>query len=186
MRFFPEIVYALLTLLWFGEFLLFPYSSKDSNEGRRSFLFVLAGIILAIGFSVLFYISGVGFVEGEGGAAMKAAGLTVYTLGILLRYGALFTLGKNFTRNIKDPVGELVSEGPYKYLRHPLYLALMMLVVGTALFLRVVSGMAVSLILMGYVLNKRIREEEEILKEKMGDDYIKWLKKRKLIIPRVI
>jgi protein-S-isoprenylcysteine O-methyltransferase Ste14 len=64
----------------------------------------------------------------------------------------------------------LISTGPYRYVRHPLYAALIPLFLGTALLLGSWYGILLGLILIGMIAIRALLEERMLLKELEGYD----------------
>jgi protein-S-isoprenylcysteine O-methyltransferase Ste14 len=64
----------------------------------------------------------------------RAAGLVLAGLGLLLLWLSHRALGKNFRPTLEaSPDQELVTTGPYQYVRHPLYLAFLLMLTSTGL-----------------------------------------------------
>lgn len=111
-------------------------------------------------------------------------GLTVYGCGIALRIWSMILLRGEFTRDVQtSKTMVLVSEGPYKYMRHPLYTGLLLCVLGISLYTQTVAGVALSLFFITYVLSIRIRLEERMLDTALAGAYTNWKKKRWILIP---
>lgn len=106
------------------------------------------------------------------------------TAGLLLVW-TMHTLGRNLTDTVvtrKDH--HLVTGGPYRWVRHPFYLACAVgvaagsLVTANWLFL-VVGGAALGLLVA------RTRIEEEKLIERFGDDYRDYMQRVGRFAPRI-
>lgn len=180
------LIFALLTFLWLAEFKIIPSSKHPSVSGRGSFYLVLAGIVSSIIFSIILNLNEVFLITGSIGEAVKNAGLIFYAGGVFLRYWSSLLLGENFSRNIRASKDQrLVSKGPYRFFRHPLYIALLIMVVAVSMFLQSPTGIVFSAIVMGAVLGIRIKEEEKIMEENIGQRYIDWKKKRYFILPYI-
>lgn len=105
-----------------------------------------------------------GMVRGAAPVAIVAAGVAVFLLAKALKWAAILTLGELWSfRVLVVPGVRLVTTGPYRYLRHPNYLALLGEIVGAALMWRAwVTGVVFGL-LFGELLRRRIAEEEAAL-----------------------
>jgi protein-S-isoprenylcysteine O-methyltransferase Ste14 len=111
-------------------------------------------------------------------------GLALYSIGITFRYVGTLTLGKYFTRGIEiDTKHQLVSNGLYTYLRHPLYLGLFLLGISTSLVYGNYLMIIVSMLLMGSTLNYRMVLEERAMEKIIGKRYKEWKAKRYRFIP---
>jgi protein-S-isoprenylcysteine O-methyltransferase Ste14 len=111
-------------------------------------------------------------------------GLLITVLGIILRMAAVKTLGKYFTRTLeKTENQQLITNGVYKYLRHPGAAGNMTSFFGLA----VSTGNYISIIFVTVMISVayiyRIKVEEEMLIEIFGDEYKKYQKKTKRLIP---
>jgi protein-S-isoprenylcysteine O-methyltransferase Ste14 len=73
-----------------------------------------------------------------------------------------------------DKTRSLVTTGLYRISRNPMYLGLLLMLIGWALYLGSVSPLLL-LPLFVFTLNKmQIEPEERLLKEKFGEGYIKY------------
>lgn len=70
----------------------------------------------------------------------------------------------------------LIVSGPYKYTRNPVYLGMILMVVGVELLLGSLIVFIFPVIFM-FVLNKIIDGEEKILEKIFGEEYLKYKNK---------
>ncbi len=97
-------------------------------------------------------------------APLAAAMTLLLVLTMALRYWVIATLGDRWTTQVVVVPGEaLVTGGPYRYLRHPNYLAVVLEVVALPLIHNAWLTAAVFSIANIFVLRTRIRVEEEAL-----------------------
>jgi protein-S-isoprenylcysteine O-methyltransferase Ste14 len=61
----------------------------------------------------------------------------------------------------------VVDSGPYRYVRHPMYAGMVLFVIGTALMLGSLWGLAATVVLF-VMLGLRIRGEEQVLKQDLA------------------
>jgi protein-S-isoprenylcysteine O-methyltransferase Ste14 len=106
------------------------------------------------------------------------AGMVVIVLGFLLtvRSALLFRrLGTQTHPGVKAT--QLVHEGPFRYTRNPMYLGLMIILVGVAMLLGSVSPLVV-IPLMTWILHvKFILREEKWMENWFGQPYLEYKKK---------
>lgn len=178
-------LFYIITILWVLEFIIFK--NKVSNEKKvenNSFYPILISIILIVLLTIFTYNFNILILESSFNNIIKILSLILYTAGIVLKYSSSIFLKNYFTRDIKvSDNQELVSIGPYKYLRHPLYLSLFLLTISVPLFFLNIFIFLFSIILMFYVLNKRMLLEEKLMEEVLGKKYITWKDKRYKFIP---
>jgi methyltransferase len=93
-----------------------------------------------------------------------AIGLALFFAAKALKWWAILTLGAFWTfRVIVVPGAHLVSGGPYQFLRHPNYIAVVGELVGVALMAGAWITGPISTIGFGLLLMKRIAVEERAL-----------------------
>lgn len=102
--------------------------------------------------------------------------LTIIFVGI----GGLFGLSgiKEFfsartTINPHKPqnVGKLVTTGIYKITRNPMYLGLLLVLIGWLIYLGNILSIAALLFFVWYMNRFQIGPEEKVLEQKFGEDY---------------
>ena len=94
----------------------------------------------------------------------SAAGLAIFLAAKALKYWAIATLGPRWTFRVLVPPNSSRSiAGPYRYLRHPNYVAVVGEIVGFGLAAQAPVAAAVSLLLFVPLILQRIRIEERAL-----------------------
>jgi protein-S-isoprenylcysteine O-methyltransferase Ste14 len=115
-----------------------------------------------------------------------AAGEVLIAAGVALRAWSILTLGRFFQYRIEvQPEHHVVSRGPYRYVRHPSYTGVALVVMGIALAAGDVLSLAVAVILSAVGLAVRIRAEERQLTEALGAQYVQFAAHRKRLVPGV-
>lgn len=180
---FQMIVFILCTFAWWAEFVFFPAGARK-KRGRASFLIIVFSIFLIVGLSILFTRLQIGVVPRTAGNVMRNVGLLIYIMGLIFRYWSIRELGDLFTRGTEAEESQaLVSSGLYNYLRHPLYLGLFLLTTGIPVFLQNFPVSLLSIFLMFFSLNNRMREEEALMEKVIGVRYKEWKKRRYRFFP---
>ena len=180
-----EAIFLLITALWVGEFILFRNrgSSKTEHLERQSFPLILIAVILAVALSLVMREWKIGVIASE---TLWWFGLLLYTGGVALRYWGIIHLKDQFTRDVSVKKGDrLVSSGPYRKLRHPLYTGLFFIIVGFCLG---VGNLWTAILcggLLAAALLHRIRIEESMLTQAHGEMYRSWCQTRYRLIPFV-
>jgi protein-S-isoprenylcysteine O-methyltransferase Ste14 len=117
---------------------------------------------------------------------LRAVGIAIYTSGVLVAILARLQLGKNWS-DIETPqigAGQIVvSGGPYRYIRHPIYVGDAMLLLGLELALNSWLVLGV-LALIPVVLRRAIREEKLLAAQLPG--YPVYMRRTKRFIPFVV
>mgnify|MGYP006182739565 CR=1 FL=1 len=118
-------------------------------------------------------------------APVRWAGLALLATGVALALWARFTLGKSSTVTaVPAPGGELVTRGPYRRLRHPIYSAGLLMLPGAAALTDSAFVAGIGLVML-VVLDIRTRTEERLLLERFGDAYRRHMDRTHRWLPRL-
>lgn len=104
--------------------------------------------------------------------------------GIGLAIWARWHLGANWSSQPAIKEGhDLITSGPYSFIRHPIYTGLLLAFVGTAL----VNGTVWSVVLIIFAVSLvlRVRTEERLMTQQFPAQYAEYKKKTKALIPFV-
>src|SRR2546425_3182677 len=105
-----------------------------------------------------------GFVRGTSSTLALTAGIVLFAAAKALKWWAILTLGSFWTfRVIVVPDAPLVTSGPYRYLRHPNYVAVVGELVGVALIARAPVAGLLGTVGFCLLMLKRIAVEERAL-----------------------
>jgi protein-S-isoprenylcysteine O-methyltransferase Ste14 len=113
---------------------------------------------------------------------LGAIGAVLFACGIALAVWARLNLGNNWgmpTSQRVDP--ELVTSGPYRFVRHPIYSGLLTAMLGTALVNNLL-GLIVVALLVGYFYYCG-KVEERNLTATFPDAYPAYRSRTKMLIP---
>lgn len=118
-------------------------------------------------------------------SALRICGLASFVLGMALMHWAEATLDRLFSVQVTIQEGHnLVTDGPYRFLRHPRYLGIILFAIGLSLIFRSWLG----LILVGaltLVLLWRIHDEEALMHETFGEEWETYARRTRRLIPFV-
>jgi protein-S-isoprenylcysteine O-methyltransferase Ste14 len=112
-------------------------------------------------------------------------GLAIMAAATLLHVWARVHLGRNWTSEVAIQQGhQLVTSGPYRLVRHPVYTALIALALGTA----IVSGRILSLVgaitfAVAYV--RKLRLEEQGLSATFGAQWDEYRRRSWALVPLI-
>jgi protein-S-isoprenylcysteine O-methyltransferase Ste14 len=111
-------------------------------------------------------------------------GALIAGTGAALRICGTAYLGSEIVKHQQMQAAGIMADGPYRYLRNPLYLGLWLVCVATA-FLMPVTGALVSIILLGIFIYRLTLGEEAFLTPRLGDSYQTYLRAVPRLIPRL-
>jgi protein-S-isoprenylcysteine O-methyltransferase Ste14 len=140
----------------FGVFLASLLTLSGSSEGSMALLLALSGFLLALA-----------------------------SMALVLRSRTELGSAWSFVAKADQGTG-LVTTGPYRLVRHPIYLGFALLATGQALAFG--SWPALTIVLFGIVptFAWRARAEEKLLSRAFGERYAVYNKRTKMIIPYLL
>ncbi len=119
-------------------------------------------------------------------ALLFGVSLAAVWAGIALRWWSFRSLGRYFTFTVMtSPDQPVIMSGPYRWLRHPSYAGLLLIIAGIGFAFGNWLSLAVLVgaLLAGIVY--RIRVEESALEIALGSAYTTYASRRKRLIPFV-
>ncbi|MFC5179941.1 methyltransferase family protein [Actinomadura harenae] len=120
------------------------------------------------------------------GSAVYLVAAAVMLAGLVIRFWAIVTLGKFFRSSVHVQEGhEVVSDGPYRFVRHPSYTGLMLLFIGASLTFGNALAVVIFLVCVSIATLVRIRVEERVLSAELGEAYREFARTRARLVPYV-
>ncbi len=111
-------------------------------------------------------------------------GLALFALGLGLAVWARLHLGRNWGTPMTQKVEpELVTSGPYRLVRHPIYTGILLAGIGTAVALNWLWLAAVALAGVYFIYSATV--EERFLTEQFPDAYPAYRRSTRMLIPFV-
>lgn len=117
----------------------------------------------------------------------------IFWLGAIITAGGLFFsvwarlhLGRNWSGIVTIKEGhELITSGPYAYVRHPIYSGLLLAFIGSAMACSQIRGLFSVLLVFGSLWYK-LRREEQWMREQFGEQYLLYCRRIAALIPFVL
>lgn len=115
----------------------------------------------------------------------QALGLVLVVAGLLLAVWARIDLGANWGMPMSERVDpELVTTGPYRYVRHPIYSGALLALIGTALASNLEWLIPVAAAAVYFVVSATV--EERRMSDRFPDAYPAYRRSTKMLIPWVL
>jgi protein-S-isoprenylcysteine O-methyltransferase Ste14 len=153
-------------------------SGRGRGERDRSTRILIGGAV------------GVAIVAAAAGAPARApvgygiAGTIVMWIGLAIRVWAVATLGSAFRTTVEVTPGQaVVSTGPYRWIRHPSYTGLLLVLGGFGIARGTWPAVAVSVLVPLAAIVRRIQVEETELIRVLGEPYRSYQARTKRLIP---
>ena len=117
-------------------------------------------------------------------AGARLAGAPLCVAGLALVAWVFHHLGRNFSTSLAIFASHsLVTDGPYRRTRHPMYTAFCLLFGGfTLLSDSAIVGVA-SAVGLGTTMLIRIRQEEKMMLDAFGGDYASYMERTRRFVP---
>lgn len=114
-------------------------------------------------------------------------GIIIMIFGIMVRQWSIAVLGRFFSPTIGVQEGQkVVDRGPYRLVRHPSYTGILLILVGVGLAFQSLAAILVILLIFSVAYGYRMNEEEKVLALELGDEYVKYAKRTKRLIPYLV
>jgi protein-S-isoprenylcysteine O-methyltransferase Ste14 len=155
--------------------------NKATRSGSRSYIgfrVAVVVVVLAILRSGLFK----GRAPGFGDPWLQGIGLLVFVLGLALAVWARVHLGRNWGTPMSERVDpELVTTGPYGYVRHPIYSGIILAMIGTTIALSLYWVVATVLLGGYFVFSATV--EERSMERLFPETYPAYKRSTKMLVP---
>jgi len=115
---------------------------------------------------------------------LGAIGLPLFIAGLGLAVWARVHLGRNWGSPMSEKVDpELVTTGPYRWIRNPIYSGLILAFIGTSIAVSV-SWLVIGALIGAYFVYSAVMEQR-FMTEKFADTYPAYRDRTKMLIPFV-
>ena len=103
--------------------------------------------------------------------------------GLIVAIAARRTLARNWSGAVAlKEDHELITRGSYKYVRHPIYTGMLLMILGKALSVATLGAcIGFFIILVGVLL--KLRQEEALLTKHFAQGYLSYKKRTRTLIP---
>jgi protein-S-isoprenylcysteine O-methyltransferase Ste14 len=183
-----RVVGLVLTVCWIAFWIFWLVAATGAKASRgRSGLRRFAGGRVALLIVIVFLARNLGLHSHPAsiGPVLTGIGLALFVAGLALAIWARLYIGRNWgmpmTRR-EEP--ELVTTGPYRKVRHPIYSGIILALIGTALA-TTLYGLIAAVILGGYFTYSATREEA-FLTQEFPDSYPAYKHSTKMLIPYLL
>jgi len=175
--------WAIFLLFW----IVSAFFVKPTFERATSSTAILVRIALSIGIFLLLRRRGSALhLSALPPTPLRSAVADVLcVLGLLLALWARVTLGGNWSASVTFKKGhELIRTGPYALVRHPIYTAVLLMIIGTVIFIGRIEGIIlVAVAIAGFWI--KLRAEERLMTTHFPTEYPAYKAQTKALIPFV-
>jgi protein-S-isoprenylcysteine O-methyltransferase Ste14 len=171
-------------VFWVG-WLIAAFTAKTSRgSGSSLYSAVRIGLIVVVAYFLRLSWAGRGH-HAVNGPVLGGIGLALWAAGLGLAVWARLYIGRNWGMPMtKREHPDLVTSGPYRYVRHPIYTGMILALLGTALATTWYALIAVAA-LAGVFIYSATREER-FLAEEFPDSFPAYKARTKMLVPFVL
>lgn len=189
---FWKTIFIFLIIIWFFLRTLYRKKSLDSKSKVKKgvnlerflvFLNLISMIILPI---FVVFNSSLDFAAMNLSDIIRWLSTFIYAINLIFFAWCHASLGKNWSNILeikKDH--QLIKNGPYKKIRHPMYAHFWILIISQGLILDNWIVLVYGLLAWGTLYFLRVRKEENMMMEEFGDQYKEYMKETGRLIPKI-
>jgi protein-S-isoprenylcysteine O-methyltransferase Ste14 len=179
-------VELVLAVGWAAFWLYWIVAARSTKRGRALWSRELRIRIVIVALAIV--LSRVGAFRNYGSNTdpwRDAVGLALFALGLGFAVWARVQLGRNWGRPMsqkEEP--ELVTSGPYRLVRHPIYSGILLAGIGTAVALSWLWLVGFALTGIYFVYAATV--EERYMAERFPDEYPPYRRSTRMLVPYVL
>lgn len=185
---------GLIKALWLGLFAYWMVAAIGAkrNAGTRQ-RWTASGFRLGMLMLIVLALRMIPVVRGSlqsaqayvaGSLLIGAVGVAFCALGIGLALWARVHLGRNWGMPMSTKESpELVTTGPYAFVRHPIYTGILLAMLGSALGEN--AFWVLPLVAFGAYFVYSARREEELMTERFPEQYPAYMQRTNMLLPRI-
>ncbi len=169
--------------VWIAFGIYWLISAFGAKEGSRTSRARPPGLVVILAFVLLRVFKGDTLAVHT--LILEVVGTILFASGIALAVWARIYLGRNWGMPMtKKDEPELVTSGPYRYVRHPIYSGILLAMLGTALATNIYWLIAFVVLGVYFVYSATV--EEKLLTTTFPSTYPSYRTRTKMLIPFVL
>ena len=177
------VIYGLWIVFWMA-WLVAGLSAKRAAQSRMG---QFLGLRIAV-FVIAYLLIRFGVLKGHhaivSSPILQAIGAVLFLVGLALAVWARVNLGRNWGTPMSEKMdAELVTAGPYRYIRNPIYSGIILAAIGTTVAIS--WYWLVAVVLMGAYFVYSANVEEETMERLFPNTYPEYRSSTKKLIPFV-
>jgi protein-S-isoprenylcysteine O-methyltransferase Ste14 len=187
----PAWVFAIVVLCWivFATAFLARKKPPASPEQKRERGSVTGLVLQGLAYAIVWTLRRPLFTPIAAMSKSLETVLAVFTMllavsSVWFSWAAVRTLGKQWSLAARLVEGhKLVTEGPYRIVRNPIYTGMLGMLLATGLAVSHWMGLAVALVVFAIGTWIRVRSEEKLLRGAFGAQFDEYARKVPAVVP---
>ena len=193
-EFWPALAFAAVMLCWFIFAASFIFQKKPPSppdkkrDPTSTFGIVLQGISYLIVWTVRrSWFTPIASLHKSIDIGLSLLAVALAVSSVWLCISAIKTLGTQWSLAARVVEGhKLVTEGPYSFVRNPIYTGMLGMLLATGLAISHWIGLVIAIIVFSIGTAIRVRSEAALLRELFGDEFRKYEHNVPAVIPFLI
>lgn len=160
-----------------------PFSSKKEIGGFQRWVPALSRLTMAFLCGFLPFADSRNILTFTDIEAVRFVGSALFFVGGMIQLVALRALGREYSVHVTlQDDHKLVQAGVYSFIRHPIYLGLLLNMLGVPLVFRSWLVLPVSAVSLFFIVS-RITQEEMLLAQEFGPEFESYRQRTKFLVP---
>jgi protein-S-isoprenylcysteine O-methyltransferase Ste14 len=184
---------VILCWLFFAGIFLFRKRPPKVAEAKRDKAATMGIILQMCAYFLVFFqppwqafLPPVPALSGALGTAFAVITIGIAAASAWLVEWAVRTLGKQWAVAARLVEGhKLITEGPYAYIRNPIYTGMLGMLIATGLAFEHWMALIIAAIIFFVGLNIRVRSEEKLLRSAFGEQFNEYARRVPAVIPGI-
>jgi protein-S-isoprenylcysteine O-methyltransferase Ste14 len=177
------VIYGLWIVFWVA-WLVAGLTAKRAAQSRMG---QFLGLRIAV-FVVVYLIIRFGVLKGHhaivSSPTLQTIGMVLFLIGLALTVWARIHLGRNWGTPMSEKMdAELITTGPYRFIRNPIYSGILLAAIGTSVAIS--WYWLVAFVLMGAYFVYSANVEEQTMQRLFPNTYPEYRRSTKKLIPFV-
>jgi protein-S-isoprenylcysteine O-methyltransferase Ste14 len=189
------VTLAAVMVCWFAFAGIFMFRKKPpkQEETRRDRLSFVGIFLQMVGYALVWFqpphtpfLPPVAALSGMLGILLSVFTVALAVASIWLTASAVKTLGKQWAvaaRLVEDH--KLITEGPYSFVRNPIYTAMFGMLIATGLAMQRWLALSVAVVLFAVGLMIRVKIEEKLLRAAFGEEFNDYARRVPAVLPGI-
>jgi len=184
---------VVLCWLIFAGIFIFRKRTPKAPEARRDPRATIGIVLQMIGYFLVWFqlphtvfLPRVGMLSGAVGLLFAFATVALAIASVWLVAVAVHTLGKQWAFEARLLEGhKLIMEGPYAYIRNPIYTGMLGMLIATGLAMEHWIALVPAIIIFMLGLLIRVRVEEKLLRAQFGQEFDEYANRVPAVLPGI-
>jgi protein-S-isoprenylcysteine O-methyltransferase Ste14 len=191
LEFLPTLVVAIVVASWFAFGILFFARQKPpaAPESKRERTAIIGIALQGAGYGIVWsvhrpFFSPIVALSKSLEIALAVSTMLVAVGSVWFVSAAIRTLGKQWSLAARLVEGhKLVTEGPYRLVRNPIYTGMFGMLLATGLAVSHWVGLLISIVVYAVGTVIRVRSEEKLLRGAFGAEFDSYARRVPAVIP---